>query len=55
MTTPLWFDEEDVAFLAGTSLAPALNERRADYQKQWHEAVGVMKEVGIVWADEVDL
>lgn len=55
MTTPLWFDEEDVAFLAGTSLAPALKERKADYQKQWLEAVGVMKEVGVAWADEVDL
>jgi len=55
MTTPLWFDEEDVAFLAGTSLAPALKERKADYQKQWEDAVSVMKEIGIVWADQVDL
>lgn len=55
MTTPLWFDEEDVAFLAGTSLAPALKERKADYQEQWENAVSVMKEVGVAWADEVDL
>lgn len=55
MTTPLWFDEEDVAFLAGTSLAPALKERRADYQKHWEHAVSVLREVGVSWADEVDL
>jgi hypothetical protein len=36
-------------------LAPALKERKADYQKQWQEAVSVMKEVGVAWADEVDL
>ncbi|KAF2628691.1 SET domain-containing protein, partial [Macroventuria anomochaeta] len=54
MTTPLWFDEEDVAFLAGTSLAPALKERKVDYQKQWEHAVNVLKEVGVAWADEVD-
>lgn len=55
MTTPLWFGEEDVAFLAGTSLAPALQERKADYEKQWRGAVSVMKEVGVPWADDVDL
>jgi hypothetical protein len=55
MTTPLWFDDEDVAFLAGTSLAPALKERRADYQKQWEHAVSVLREVGVSWADKVDL
>ncbi|KAF3051778.1 hypothetical protein E8E11_010942 [Didymella keratinophila] len=54
MTTPLWFDEEDVAFLAGTSLAPALKERKADYQKQWEHAVSVLREVGVSWADELD-
>ncbi|KAF1930107.1 SET domain-containing protein [Didymella exigua CBS 183.55] len=54
MTTPLWFGEEDVAFLAGTSLAPALKERKADYQKQWEHAVSVIREVGVAWADEVD-
>ncbi|KAF3034610.1 hypothetical protein E8E12_005384 [Didymella heteroderae] len=54
MTTPLWFDEEDVAFLAGTSLAPALKERKTDYQKHWEHAVSVLREVGIAWADEVD-
>ncbi|KAJ4381811.1 hypothetical protein N0V86_003176 [Didymella sp. IMI 355093] len=54
MTTPLWFDEEDVALLAGTSLAPALKERKADYHKQWEHAVSVLREVGVAWADEVD-
>ena len=55
MTTPLWFDKEDVTFLAGTSLAPALKERKADYRKQWEHALSVMKHVGVTWADEVDL
>ncbi|KAH6633360.1 hypothetical protein C7974DRAFT_392629 [Boeremia exigua] len=54
MTTPLWFDDKDVAFLAGTSLSPALKERKADYQKQSEDAVSVMKEVGVSWADQVD-
>ncbi|KAJ4989442.1 set domain protein [Stagonosporopsis vannaccii] len=54
MTTPLWFDEEDVAFLTGTSLAPALQEREADYRRQWEDAVSVLKEVGVAWADQVD-
>jgi hypothetical protein len=55
LTTPLWFDEEDVAFLAGTSLAPALKERKADYHKQWEHAIRVLKDVGVAWADDVDL
>lgn len=55
MTTPLWFDEQDGAFLAGTSLAPAAKERKANMRLQWEQAVGVMKEVGVVWADQVDL
>ncbi|KAF2130441.1 SET domain-containing protein [Dothidotthia symphoricarpi CBS 119687] len=55
MTTPLWFDEHDVSFLAGTSLAPATKERKADMHKQWEQAVGVMREVGIATADEIHL
>jgi hypothetical protein len=55
MTTPLWFDEEDMAFLVGTSLAPAAKERKADMQTHWEQAVSVMKEVGVTWADQVDL
>lgn len=55
MTTPLWFDEKDVAFFDGTSLAPAARERKADLHKQWEQATNVMREAGIAWADEVDL
>lgn len=55
MTTPLWFDEQDAAFLAGTSLAPAAKERKADMHQQWEHAVAVMKEVGVAWSDKVDL
>lgn len=55
MTTPLWFDDKDEAFLAGTSLAPALKERRAEYREQWDNAVSVMKDVGVAWADQADL
>jgi hypothetical protein len=55
MTTPLWFDESDVAFLAGTSLAPATKERKAELQRQWENAVAVMRELGIHLADEIDL
>lgn len=55
MTTPLWFDDDDVVFLAGTSLAPALKERKADYHKHWEHAVSVLRELGVAWADDVDL
>lgn len=55
MTTPLWFDEHDTAFLAGTSLAPAAKERKTDMHQQWEQAIGIMREVGVVWTDQVDL
>ena len=55
MTTPLWFDESDVVFLAGTSLAPATKERKAELERQWENAVGVMKALGMPLADEIDL
>jgi hypothetical protein len=55
MTTPLWFDDEDLAFLAGTSLAPAAKERKSDYHQQWGHALSVMKEASIALADEVTL
>ncbi|KAF1944816.1 SET domain-containing protein [Clathrospora elynae] len=55
MTTPIWFDEDDMAFLAGTSLAPAARERRNDLHQQWEHAVKVMRELDIALADEIDL
>jgi hypothetical protein len=55
MTTPLWFDEETQAFLAGTSLAPAAKERQAELHKQWDSAVSVMRELGIAWVEDVEL
>lgn len=55
MTTPLWFDEADMAFLAGTSLAPAAKERKAELHQQWEHAVAVMREAGMHLADEIDL
>ena len=55
MTTPLWFDEEDMAFLTGTTLAPAARERKEDMHTQWEQAVSIMQELGIALSDEVDL
>lgn len=55
MGTPLWFDEQDMTFLAGTSLAPAAKERRAAYYQEWEQAVTVLKDIGAPLADEVDL
>jgi len=55
MTTPLWFDDNDMAFLAGTSLAPAAKERKSDYHEQWEHALSVMKEASIALADQVAL
>jgi hypothetical protein len=55
MTTPLWFDEGDMAFLAGTSLAPAAKERKAELHQQWEHAVAVMNKSGMHLADIIDL
>ncbi|KAF1845379.1 SET domain-containing protein [Cucurbitaria berberidis CBS 394.84] len=54
MTTPLWFDGDDMAFLTGTSLAPAARERKEDMQRHWEQAVTVMKELCIPLADEIN-
>ncbi|KAH7396571.1 hypothetical protein DE146DRAFT_41279 [Phaeosphaeria sp. MPI-PUGE-AT-0046c] len=54
MATPLWFDEQDMTFLAGTSLAPAAKERKTDYYQQWAQAVTVMKDLGVSLAEQVD-
>ncbi|RMZ73850.1 set domain [Pyrenophora seminiperda CCB06] len=55
MTTPLWFDEGDMAFLAGTSLAPAAKERKAELYQQWERAMAVIEELGIALVKHVDL
>jgi hypothetical protein len=55
MTTPLWFDDDDMVFLAGTSLAPAAKERKTVLHGQWEHALTVMKELKIALADEIDL
>ena len=55
MTTPLWFDDDDMAFLTGTSLAPAARERKEGMHRQWEQAVTTMKELGIQLADEINL
>jgi hypothetical protein len=55
MTTPLWFDEDDLAFVVGTSLAPAARERRNEYQQQWEHALSVLRSAGIALADDFDL
>lgn len=55
MTTPLWFNDEDLTFLKGTSLAPAAKERRSVYHQQWEQSLVVMKDAGIALADEVDM
>lgn len=55
MGTPLWFDEQDMTFLAGTSLAPAAKERKAAYYQEWEQAVTVLKDIGVPLAEQVDL
>ena len=55
MTTPLWFNDDDMAFLTGTSLVPAAKERKAELLTQWEHAVGVMKQVGVPFADDLSL
>jgi len=55
MTTPLWFGDEDIAFLQGTSVAPAAKERKAEYHQQWEHAISVMRDADIELANEVSL
>jgi len=55
MTTPLWFDDDDLAFLAGTSLAPAAIERKWEYHQQWEHASSVLRKVSVALADETTL
>ncbi|KAH7092983.1 hypothetical protein FB567DRAFT_514396 [Paraphoma chrysanthemicola] len=54
MTTPLWFDEDDMAFLAGTGLMPAIKERKAEYQQQWQNAVKVLSEIDAAQSADID-
>jgi hypothetical protein len=55
MTTPLCFNEDDLKFLAGTSLAPATRERKSEYHRQWEHAKLVMTEARIALADTTTL
>ncbi|KAJ6198665.1 hypothetical protein J3E72DRAFT_238787 [Bipolaris maydis] len=55
MTTPLWFDDVDFAFLAGTSLAPAAKERKAELRQQWEHALQVIKHLDLHLADVISL
>ena len=55
MNTPLWFDEDDMVFLTGTSLAPATRERKEGMRRHFEQAVTVMKELGITLANEINL
>ncbi|KAF1828582.1 SET domain-containing protein [Decorospora gaudefroyi] len=54
MNTPLWFDNDDMVFLAGTSLAPAAKEKKGELHQHWEHALTVMKERGIALADGID-
>ncbi|KAF1911196.1 hypothetical protein BDU57DRAFT_552410 [Ampelomyces quisqualis] len=54
MKTPLWFDDQDMAFLAGTSLAPAVQERKNDYYQHLELAVSLLRDLGLALADQVD-
>ncbi|KAL6712139.1 hypothetical protein ACN47E_000016 [Coniothyrium glycines] len=54
MTTPIWFDEDDMAFLVGTGLAPAARDRREELYKQWQNAITVLKEFGIALHHDLD-
>jgi hypothetical protein len=54
MTTPLYFDEDDMTFLAGTGLLPAVQERDAEYHQQWENALELLNEIDAVLAGHVD-
>jgi hypothetical protein len=55
MTTPIWFDEQDMSFLSGTSLAPAVRERREQYRQQYDDAIAILKDLKISLADQLNL
>lgn len=55
MTTPLWFDDDDLKFLAGTSVAPAAQERKQDIVRQWDNAVAVFEDLKISIAGNVNV
>lgn len=55
LTTPLWFEDDDFAFLAGTSLAPAARERKREYHQQYQHALVVLKEHGLALAENLEL
>ncbi|KAH9864016.1 hypothetical protein J1614_009949 [Plenodomus biglobosus] len=55
MTTPLWFNEADSAFLAGTSVAPAAQERKQEIHRQWDNVVAVFRELEIPLAHNITL
>lgn len=54
-TNPLWFDEHDVKFLAGTNLVQATKDKLNDLIAEWNQAVGVMSEVGVPALDSFTL
>lgn len=55
MTTPLWFEEDDMTFLEGTALAPAARERKAEMVNEFERTKQVLKEQGIALANHLDL
>lgn len=47
MTTPLWFDEADMQYLAGTSLALETSAKRQQLSKEWEGAIEAMKKFNL--------
>lgn len=55
MTTPLWFDEDDMRRLSGTSMARATKDKREELRKEWEQATDVMRQADATMADKFDL
>lgn len=55
MTTPIWFEDNDMAFLSGTALAPAARERKAEMLKHLEHATEVLKEHNVALANHIDM
>ena len=47
MTTPLWFDDEDMQCLAGTNLARETSVKLDQLTQEWNHAKEVLEKVGI--------
>lgn len=55
LTTPLWFDDEDMESLEGTNLAKMTVVRKNELLKEWEQAEGILRQVQKNIPEDFDL